>query len=160
MRTTRRTTRRALRKLIERRSTGGDAVTSPKRTAALALTTVAQRHLARGPDGFVRGVAWRGVAWRGVAWRGVMVSTHGPRSVSFFIPYRVPYVVTRGLCTTVVPCEFRTAPRRPLPHTHAQADTSGPTPRPDRACSVFGVRSVTVTGIRIGHFVNQISASK
>ena len=96
MRTTRRTTRRALRKLIERRSTGGDAVTSPKRTAALALTTVAQRHLARGPDGFVRGVAWRGVAWRGVAWRGVMVSTHGPRSVSFFIPYRVPIRVPYG----------------------------------------------------------------
>ena len=94
MRTTRRTTRRALRKLIERRSTGGDAVTSPKRTAALALTTVAQRHLARGPDGFVRGVAWRGVAWRGVAWRGVMVSTHGPRSDGFFIPYRAPYGLT------------------------------------------------------------------
>ena len=60
MRTTRRrrTTTRALRKLIERRSTGGDAVTSPERTAALALTAAAQRHLARGPDGFVRLTPW------------------------------------------------------------------------------------------------------
>ena len=88
MRTTRRTTRRALRKLIERRSTGGDAVTSPKRTAALALTTVAQRHLARGPDGFVRGVAWRGVAWRGVAsWSPRTV--HGLSAFSYRIEYRM-----------------------------------------------------------------------
>lgn len=76
MRTTRRTTRRALRKLIERRSTGGDAVTSPKRTAALALTTVAQRHLARGPDGFVRLMPC-------AAWRLGLPA----RSDGFFIPY-------------------------------------------------------------------------
>jgi len=87
MRTTRRrrrttTTIRALRKLIERRSTGGDAVTSPERTAALALTTAAQRHLARGPDGFVRLMPRRG--------RSVTVYPHGLSAFSYRIVCRVP----------------------------------------------------------------------
>jgi hypothetical protein len=77
---------RALRKLIERRSTGGDAVTSPERTAALALTTAAQRHLARGPDGFVRLMPRRG--------RSVTVYPpcypHGLSAFSYRIVCRVP----------------------------------------------------------------------
>ena len=60
MRTTTRrrtTTKRALRRLIEQRSTGAETL-SPRHLSAQRHLHCVQRHLARGPDGFVRLMPW------------------------------------------------------------------------------------------------------